>query len=144
VSAILAVVSGFVGGALIFAFFSRVLWAGQTKPMSRADFYLPGTPARVISSIGPGGTGEIVFHKAGNRRVEGARSLDGSPIPRDTVVIIRRYDRGLAYVEPAAVADLPPGTLPPALDGTEVRGRVLPPGGEITQPLPAGPVISED
>jgi hypothetical protein len=142
-SAILAVVSGVVGSALIFAFFSRVLWAGQTRPMLRADFYLPGTPARVISSIGPGGTGEIVFHKAGNRRVEGARSVDGSPIPRDTVVIIQRYDRGLAYVQPAT-AELPAGQVPALVDmPPPEKGRVLAAVETPTHPLPGSPVTED-
>jgi hypothetical protein len=36
----------------------------------------------------------------GTRRSDGARSLDGSPIQRDAEVVIVRYERGIAYVQP--------------------------------------------
>jgi hypothetical protein len=77
--------------------------------MRRADFYLPGTRARVISAITPGGAGEIVFMKGGGRRVEGARGEGGAGIARDVEVEITRYERGMAYVRAiTTTADLPP------------------------------------
>jgi|GEM_PF-118167 len=134
-SALLALASGLVGAALLFAFFSRVLWAGQTPPMQRTDYQLPGTRARVVSTIGPEGTGEIVFHKGGSRRVEGARSEDGSPIARSTEVVITRYAKGLAYVQPLlSVTDLPPATLARRQPATE----------DQTQPLIGGPALTQD
>ncbi len=135
VSAALAVVSGFVGAAILFAFFSRVLWAGQTTPMQRADYYLPGTQARVVSGIGSEGTGEIVFHKGGSRRVEGARSEDGNPILKGCEVVIVRYARGLAYVQPLlTVTDLPPPST----------ARVAPLTEDKTQPLAGAPALTQD
>jgi hypothetical protein len=129
-SAVLAVASGLAGGGLIFLIISRVLWPGQTQPMRRADYYLPGTPARVTSGITEGGTGEIVFQKAGNRRVEGARSETGVPIPRGTEVTIVRYEKGLAYVAPVStVADIPPPAEHARLaSGTDAVTMPLRPG----------------
>ncbi len=133
-SALLAVGSGVVGAAIVFAFFSRVLWAGQTPPLQRTDFYLPGTHARVVSAIGREGTGEIVFHKGGSRRVEGARSEDGSPILKGSEVVILRYAKGLAYVQPLlSVTDLPSGVA-----------RLHAPIDDKTQPLAAGPALTQD
>lgn len=134
-SAVLAVGSGFVGAAILFAFFSRVLWAGQTPPMQRRDYQLPGTQARVVSGIGSEGTGEIVFHKGGSRRVEGARSEDGNPILKGSEVVIVRYAKGLAYVQPLlTVTDLPPPST----------ARVTPRAEDKTQPLAAGPALTQD
>lgn len=126
VSTVLALISGTAGGALVFFVLSYVLWRGQTTPMRRADFYLPGTRARVVSSISAEGTGEIVFSKGGSRRVEGARSATGQPLTKGTDVVITRYEKGLAYVQPASVmADLPP----------PVAARVDPAGEPNTHPL---------
>jgi len=109
ISALLALVSGVAGSAILFVILSRVLWAGQTPPMSRADYYLPGTRARVVSRIAAGGTGEIVFYKGGSRRVEGARGEGAVDLPRGVEVVITRYEKGLAYVAAVADAmDIPP------------------------------------
>jgi hypothetical protein len=99
IASVLAVVSGIIGGAIMFALLARVLWPMMTKPMDRADFRLPGTPARVVSPIREGGVGEIVYTKAGNRFTAGARSVDERAIGRGAEVVIVRYERGLAYVQ---------------------------------------------
>ena len=95
----LALVSGVVGGAIMFALLARVLWPMMSKPMSTSDYDLPGTPARVVSSIREGGVGEIVYEKGGTRFTAGARSEDGYAITRGAEVVIVRYERGLAYVQ---------------------------------------------
>jgi hypothetical protein len=46
------------------------------------------------------GTGEVVFSKAGLRRSEAARGLDGAAIPRGTEVVITQYADGFATVQP--------------------------------------------
>ncbi len=92
-------VAGFAGAAIVFAFLSRVLFASQSI-LNPEDYRLPGTLARVTSTIRPGGTGEIVYTKGETRQVSGARSLDGGAIARDTEVVIMRYEGGLAYVQP--------------------------------------------
>lgn len=96
----MALASGLFGGAIMFTILSRLLWPMMSKPMNRADFYLPGTPARVVSSIRAGGVGEIVYSKAGSRFTAGARNVDEQPIARDTEVVIIKYERGVAYVRP--------------------------------------------
>ena len=99
IAAIIAVLSGLLGGAIMFTLLARVLWPMMSKPLDRADFRLPGTPARVVSSIREGGVGEIVYSKNGNRFTAGARSVDGSAIARGAEVVIVSYERGLAYVQ---------------------------------------------
>jgi hypothetical protein len=96
---LVAVLAGLIGAALVFTFLARVLYASQ-RIMKPSDYRLPGTIARVTSAIRPEGTGEIVYSKGDTRQVSGARSVDGRPIPRDTEVVIMRYERGLAYVQP--------------------------------------------
>ena len=60
----LAVLSGLTGGAIMFALLSRLLWPMMSKPMSTSDYQLPGTPARVVSSIRSGGVGKSSIPKA--------------------------------------------------------------------------------
>ena len=100
----LALISGLVGGAIMFALLARLLWPMMSKPMSKGDYHLPGTPARVVSSIREGGVGEIVYTKAGSRFTAGARSMSERPIAKGEEVVIIKYERGLAYVQ--AVDDL--------------------------------------
>jgi hypothetical protein len=100
----MALISGFVGGAIMFALLARLLWPMVSKPMSKTDYHLPGTPARVVSPIREGGVGEIVYTKAGSRFTAGARSVNEQPISKGAEVVIIRYERGLAYVQ--AVDDL--------------------------------------
>ncbi len=96
---ILAVAAGLGGGALVFWFLARVLYRGQ-RFLDPADFQLEGSVARVSRSIRSDGIGEIVYSKDGTRRSEGARSATGEEIPEGTEVVIVRYERGLAHVEP--------------------------------------------
>lgn len=98
-SLLVAAVAGLAGWAAVYLFFNRVLLKGESR-MDPADYRLEGTVARVSGPISAGRIGEIQYTKAGLRRSEGARSVDGSAIARDTEVVIVRYERGLAYVEP--------------------------------------------
>src|SRR5205085_6163875 len=92
--------AGFIGGYIVYYFFAHVLWPAQTPPMDPAEYDLRGTLARVVSGIAAGGTGEIMYTKGGTRQVAGARSADGSALPKGTEVVVTRYERGLAYVLP--------------------------------------------
>ena len=94
----LAVVSGVIGGGIMFGLLAKVLWPMMSKPLRDADYTLPGTPARVVSAIREGGVGEIVYTKAGSRFTAGARSENGQPIARGTEVVILQYERGMAQV----------------------------------------------
>jgi len=93
-----AVALGGAGAVLVSAFLGLVL-RGETR-MDPADYRMEGTLARVTVTIPEGGTGEIIFSKANGRRGEGARSLDGRPIPRGEEVVVVDYQRGIALVQP--------------------------------------------
>jgi membrane protein implicated in regulation of membrane protease activity len=94
-----AVVAGLVGWLIVQLFFTRVLLRAD-RSMDPADYRLEGAVARVSSPLAPGRTGEIQYTLGGVRHSDGARSLDGTPIPRGTEVVIARYERGIAYVQP--------------------------------------------
>jgi membrane protein implicated in regulation of membrane protease activity len=94
----LAILSGLIGGLIMFYLLAKVLWPMMAKPLSDRDFELPGTLARVVSSIREGGVGEIVYTKADSRFTAGARAADGRAIPKGAEVVILGYERGIAEV----------------------------------------------
>jgi membrane protein implicated in regulation of membrane protease activity len=99
-----AALVGWLGAMAIYFVMSRVLWRGQTQ-LDPANYDVAGAVGRVTSSIHAGGTGEVIYSLDGKRRVDGARSLDGTAIPRGTeVAIVRRRD-GLVHVCPLAQVD---------------------------------------
>jgi hypothetical protein len=91
--------AGLAGWWLLYLFSSRVLSRGE-HVMDPADYQMEGTVARVTVPIAAGRIGEIQYAKGGVRRSDGARSLDGSAIPRSAEVVVVRYERGIAYVQP--------------------------------------------
>lgn len=95
-----SLLAGFAGAAVIFLFLARFIYPNVDVERFSTRNELPGTLAQVTSSIHAGGVGEITYSKGGTRRADGARSLDGNPIPRDTEVVIVRYENGIAYVQP--------------------------------------------
>jgi hypothetical protein len=94
---LLSVVSGVVGGGIIFLFLSRVLMSDDEN-MDPADYEMVGVLGRLCVPIREGGTGEIMYSQVGTRRVCGARSEDGSAIAKGTEVVVTRYEKGIAYV----------------------------------------------
>ena len=96
-----ATAGGLAGGAVIFLFLARILVAGQ-RFVAPEGSRLDGTVATVSLAIRPGRTGEIIFSRDGARRSEGARSATGEAIPAGTEVVVVRYERGIAFVEPWA------------------------------------------
>jgi membrane protein implicated in regulation of membrane protease activity len=93
----LAVVSGLVGGTIVFLFLSRVL-ISQEGSMDPADYEMTGVLGRVSVSIRENGTGEIIYSQAGTRRTCGARGEDGNAIAKGAEVMVTRYEKGIAYV----------------------------------------------
>ena len=93
----LAVVSGLVGGAIVFLFLSRVL-ISQEESMDPADYEMTGVLGRVSVPIRESGTGEIIYSQAGTRRTCGARGEDGTAIAKGAEVMVTRYEKGIAYV----------------------------------------------
>jgi hypothetical protein len=93
----LSVVSGLVGGGIIFLFLTKVLMSDE-ECLDPADFEMVGVLGKLAVPIRAGGTGELIYSQAGTRRVCGARSEDGGAIARGTEVVVTRYDKGIAYV----------------------------------------------
>ena len=94
---LVSVISGLVGGGIVFLFLSRVL-VSEAENMDPADYEMVGVLGRVSSSIRQAGTGEMIYTQMGTRRVCGARSDDSSAIAKGTEVVVTRYEKGIAYV----------------------------------------------
>jgi len=92
-----SVVSGLVGGGIIFFFFTKVLMSDEEN-MDPADYEMVGVLGKLCVPIRAGGTGEILYSQVGTRRVCGARSEDGSAIGKGVEVVVTRYEKGIAYV----------------------------------------------
>jgi membrane protein implicated in regulation of membrane protease activity len=97
-----ALLGGLAVGALgwyLVARFVGLILRGEVE-MDPADYRLEGTVGKVSVGIPSGGTGEIVFEKAGTRRSEAARGLDKAAIPKGAEVVITTYRDGFATVQP--------------------------------------------
>jgi hypothetical protein len=92
-----ALAGGLLAAAAVFFFLVRVLLAHE-RELDPADFDRAGALGKLNVGIRAGGTGEIVFSQGGARQTAGARSEDGSVIPKGTEVIITRCEKGIAYV----------------------------------------------
>jgi membrane protein implicated in regulation of membrane protease activity len=99
ISLLLAIFGGMTGAAIVFFMISRLLMK-HDKPLDQADFEMVGVLGRICSSIREGGTGEIIYTQEGTRWTCGARSENGTAIPKGTEVVVTRYEKGLAYVRP--------------------------------------------
>jgi hypothetical protein len=115
-----ATVVGLAGGAAIWVVLAKILPRGESR-LDPAQYDLRGTVAQVTSSIRTGGTGEIIYTLDGKRRVDGARSEDGTPIANGAEVSIVRYTGGIAYVVPLDWSD---GNV---FGGNPVEPNALPP-----------------
>lgn len=92
-----ALIAAGVGWYLVARFLGLVL-SGE-REMDPDDYRLEGTVGQVTIGIPAGGTGEVVFAKAGARRSEAARAAGGGPIPRGSEVVITTYADGFATVQ---------------------------------------------
>ena len=93
-----ATAAGIVGGGIVFVTLSRFLLPRLTT-MNAEDYREAGTVGRLSVTIREGGTGEVTYELGGARRVDGARTLDGTPLEKGTEVLIHKVERGIAYVE---------------------------------------------
>ena len=93
----LSVVSGLVGGAIIFFFLTKILMSDE-ECLDPADFEMVGVLGKLSVPIREGGTGELIYSQMGTRRVCGARSEDGSAVGKGSEVVVTRYEKGIAYV----------------------------------------------
>lgn len=94
---VLAVICGLAGGAIIFAFLTRVLMP-HDRELTADETDVIGVVGRVSSPIRAGGTGEIVYQQLGARRSAIARAEDDEAIAKEEEVYVIRYERGIAYV----------------------------------------------
>jgi hypothetical protein len=97
IALMLSVISGLIGGAIIFFFLTKVLISDEEN-LDPADFEMVGVLGKLSMPIREGGTGELIYSQAGTRRVCGARSEDGSAMAKGTEVVVTRYEKGIAYV----------------------------------------------
>lgn len=95
-AAVVAAVVGVVGAVALIR-----KWAVPAEAQNAPDerYLLQGHLARVTHQIGGGEMGEIVYEFDGTRHASRARSLDDTPVPADTEVVIERIEDGVAYVE---------------------------------------------
>ncbi|HWB86762.1 MAG TPA: NfeD family protein [Bryobacteraceae bacterium] len=95
----IAIFSGLGAASAVFWFLAKVLMARESA-LDPADYDMAGVLGRVSIPIRAGGTGELIYSQQGTRRVSGARSEDGTAIPKGAEVIVTRYEKGIAYVRP--------------------------------------------
>ena len=93
----IALLSGITGAGVIYLFLSRVL-TSEEENLDPADFEMTGVLGHISVPIREGGTGELIYSQAGTRRVCGARSDDRTAIPKNSEVVVTRYEKGIAYV----------------------------------------------
>ncbi|HLK62460.1 MAG TPA: NfeD family protein [Bryobacteraceae bacterium] len=91
--------SGIGAASIVFLFLAKVLMAREAA-LNPMDYEMTGVLGRLSIPIRPGGTGELVYSQEGTRRVTGARSEDGTEIPKGAEVMVTRYEKGIAYVRP--------------------------------------------
>jgi hypothetical protein len=94
-----AILSGIGASSVVFLFLAKVLMAREAA-LDPIDYDMTGVLGRLSIPIRPGGTGELIYSQEGTRRVTGARSEDGSQIPKGAEVMVTRYEKGIAYVQP--------------------------------------------
>jgi len=104
-----ATLSGVGAASVVFWFLAKVLMAREAA-LDPADYDMVGVLGKLSIPIRAGGTGELIYSQEGTRRVTGARSEDGDPIPKGAEVMVTRYEKGIAYVRPwlDPVEDLEP------------------------------------
>ena len=88
---------GIGAAAVVFWFLAKVLMRREAS-LDPADYDMVGVLGKLSIPIRPGGTGELVYAQEGTRRVSGARSDDGTPLPKGSEVMVTRYEKGIAYV----------------------------------------------
>jgi membrane protein implicated in regulation of membrane protease activity len=97
VALLIAISAGLFAGGLVFKFMAKIVKASDAQ-MLDWDYRIEGTVGTVSSPIRCDGTGEVIFEQNGARRSAGARSDDGTALPKGAEVVITRYEDGIAYV----------------------------------------------
>jgi hypothetical protein len=98
-SLLVATPSGLALGGGMFLLYKRLAALGSSgRPITWQE--LRGTKALVITPIPENGLGEILYVVQGSRQRSPARTADGRPLPRDSIVTV------LQIVESVAIVDL--------------------------------------
>jgi hypothetical protein len=95
--ALLLAIAGGIGTSWLIYHWLRFLVRGE-RPMEPTAYV--GLVGRLTLGIREGGTGEIIYTVAGTRTVLAARSVEGTAIPKGEQVVVLRYEKGIAYVQP--------------------------------------------
>jgi hypothetical protein len=95
-SMVVSLLGGMFGGAIVFMFLSKL--ASYDGSLDPADDEMVGVIGTVDSAIRNGGTGEIVYLVRGIRHACGARTENGSTMPKGEEVVVTRFEHGIAYV----------------------------------------------
>ncbi|MHB1861504.1 MAG: NfeD family protein [Gemmatimonadaceae bacterium] len=98
-SAGIAVAVGALAAVLARWVVVRAFAKPSSDPEDDPQYRFQGHVARVTKPIGHAGSGRIAFEADGHRYNLRARSVDGSPVPANTEVVIERIDGDLATVE---------------------------------------------
>jgi hypothetical protein len=92
-----AILGGLVGAGIIWLFLTKVMMKAE-RTLEAADTEIIGVLGRVSGTVFANGVGEILYTQNGARRSVPVRSDDGTEIPRNTEVVVMRFDRGVAWV----------------------------------------------
>ena len=95
----IATVSGLAGASVVFWFVAKILMSRE-EALDPADYEMTGVLGKLSIRIREGGVGEMVYSQEGVRRVTGARSEDGTAIAKGAEVLVQRFEKGIAYVQP--------------------------------------------
>src|ERR1700761_647445 len=113
-----AILGGLMGATIIWLFFSKVMMKAE-RTLEASDTEIVGMLGRVSSAVFANGVGEMLYTQNGARRSACVRSDDGKEIPRDTEVVVMRYERGVAWVR--RWDDVANGLLGPGEKETNMR-----------------------
>jgi membrane protein implicated in regulation of membrane protease activity len=98
VALLIAITAGLFAASLVFKFMAKIVKVSDAQ-MLDWDYRIEGTVGTVSSAIRGDGTGEVIFEQKGARKSAGARSDDGTALPKGAEVVITRYEEGIAYVK---------------------------------------------
>jgi membrane protein implicated in regulation of membrane protease activity len=94
----IAAASGLASAAVVFWFMTKVLMRNE-REMREIDYEMVGVLGRVSCAVlSAKGTGEMIYSRDGARCHIAIRSDESEPIPKDTEVVVTRYEPGVAYV----------------------------------------------
>jgi hypothetical protein len=113
-----AILGGLAGATIIWLFFSKVMMKAE-RTLEAADTEIVGVLGKVSSTVFANGVGEMLYTQNGARRSACVRSDDGKEIPRNTEVVVMRYERGVAWVR--RWDDVANGLLGPGEKETNMR-----------------------